>query len=254
MKVIILGSGTGMPMDDRASPSLALIVENRPIIFDMGPGTLRQMAKAGLDFEEIERIFITHFHPDHTADLIHFLFATNNLSTLKTRMPFVITGPRGLKDLLNRLQDAYNPWLTLPPGIMEVEELDREKTVKKDYGNIKIIAGPTNHTPHSLAYRVETKSGKSIVYSGDTGFCSEIVELARWVDLLILECSFPDGKEIEGHLTPSLAGHIASLANVHQLVLTHFYPECLAIDIETQCRKTYQGKLIISSDMLKIQL
>jgi len=254
MQLIILGSGTSIPLSDRASPSLALIVDDIPVIFDMGPGALRQMTKAGLDFKKIEQIFITHFHPDHTADLIHFLFATKSPSILKRRSPFVITGPKGLKEHINRLQEAYGHWLTLPSEIIEIEELDIEKTVERDYGSFITITCPTNHTPHSLAYRIETKTGKSIVYSGDTGCCEEIVDLAGGVDLLILECSFPDGQEAEGHLTPSQAGRIATLANVHKLLLTHFYPECLATDIENQCRKTFHRELILGSDLLQINI
>jgi ribonuclease BN (tRNA processing enzyme) len=254
MQLIILGSGTSIPLSDRASPSLALIVDDNPIIFDMGPGALRQLTKAGLDFEKIEQIFITHFHPDHTTDLIHFLFASRLPSIVKNRKPFVITGPKGLKEFVSSLQEAYPNWLTLPSGIMGIEEFEIGKTGQKDYGSFRIIAGPASHTPHSLGYRIETKTGKSVVYSGDTGFCEDIVDLAKEADLLILECSFPDGQEVEGHLTPSQAGRIAGMANVKQLLLTHFYPECLATDIETQCRTTYQGKLILGSDLLHIHI
>ena len=254
MQLIILGSGTSIPLADRASPSLALIVDESPILFDMGPGTLRQMTRAGLDFEKIEQIFITHFHPDHTADLIHFLFASRSPSIVKRRNPFVITGPRGLKELVSNLQSAYPDWLTLSSDVMEVEELEIGKTTIKDYEGFRITACPTNHTRHSLAYRIETITGKSVVYSGDTGFCDDVVDLAQGADLLILECSFPDGMEVEGHLTPALAGKIADMANVNKLVLTHFYPECLKTDIETQCRKTFQGELILGKDLLEIRI
>ncbi len=254
MQLIILGSGTSIPLIDRASPSLALIVDNYPVVFDMGPGALRQMTRAGLNYEEIEQIFITHFHPDHTADLIHFLFASRNPSVLKRRKPFVITGPRGLKELVRSLQDTYPDWLTLPSEIMEIEELETDKTTRKDYNGFWIMTCPTDHTPHSLAYRVEDRAGKSFVYSGDTGFCDEIVELARGADLLVLESAFPDKEAAEGHLTPSQAGRIADMANVGQLVLTHFYPQCLETDIEAQCRKTFQGKLILGSDLMRITI
>jgi ribonuclease BN (tRNA processing enzyme) len=220
----------------------------------MGPGALRQITKAGLDYEKIELIFITHFHPDHTADLIHFLFASRIPSVIKRRNPFRVTGPIGMKDLIRSFQETYPNWLTLPSDIMEIEELEAGKISQRDYDGFRVIAGPTSHTPHSLAYRVENPKGRSIVYSGDTGFCDEVVDLAQGADLLILECSFPDGHEVEGHLTPSQAGLIATKANVSQLLLTHFYPECLATDIETQCRKTYQGKLILGSDLLRMAI
>ncbi len=241
-------------MIDRASPSLALIVNNSPILFDMGPGTVCQLTKAGLDFEKIKQIFITHFHPDHTADLIHFLFATRNPSIIKRRSPFLITGPNGLKELVHKLQVAYDNWLTLPSETMGIEEVAVGKSTQRNYDDFRIITCPTNHTPHSIAYRVETHTGKTFVYSGDTGYCDDIVRLSENADLLVLECAFPDGNEVEGHLTPSLAGKIATLANVKQLILTHFYPECLASDIEAQCRKTFKGELILGRDLLEIRI
>ena len=122
MKLIVLGSGTAIPLHDRGSPALILLIEGHPVLFDMGPGTLRQLTRVGISYEKIERIFLTHFHPDHTADLIHLLFASNNPAVLKRRRPFVITGPSGLSGLINALQDAYNTWLTLPPEMMRVEE------------------------------------------------------------------------------------------------------------------------------------
>jgi ribonuclease BN (tRNA processing enzyme) len=97
-------------------------------------------------------------------------------------------------------------------------------------------------------------SGKSFVYSGDTGPCSEIVDLARGTDLLILECSFPDGDDLEGHLTPSQAGQIARSAGVNKLLLVHFYPEVLATDVAKQCRRTYAGELILGRDLLHLHL
>jgi ribonuclease BN (tRNA processing enzyme) len=254
MELIHLGSGTGIPLNYRGSPSLVVMIDSDPIVFDMGPGSLRQLTKAGINFERIGLIFITHFHPDHTADLIQFLFATRNPSIIKRRRPFVITGPKGTKKLIARLQDSYVDCLSLPSEIMTIKELATNKKVEKDYGEFTLTACPVMHSPESIAYRIEDSSGKSFVYSGDTGFCKQIVDLAKGTDFLILECSFPEGNEVEGHLTPSEAGQIASLAGAKRLVLTHFYPECLETDITAQCRKTYGGELILASDFLHMHI
>jgi ribonuclease BN (tRNA processing enzyme) len=139
-------------------------------------------------------------------------------------------------------------------GMMVIEELDIQKPEKRIYEHIKVTSQPINHTPNSLAYRVEGPSGKSFVYSGDTGFCDEIVDLARGSDLLILECSFPDEEEVEGHLTLSLAGRIASLAQAKRLLLNHFYPDVLTEDIAGECRRTYTGELILGRDLLHVTL
>ena len=255
MEIVLLGSGTGIPLNYRASPSLALLdIDADPVLFDMGPGTLRQLTRAGMRHDGVRRVFITHFHPDHTADLIHLLFVTRNPAVFKSRKPFVISGPRGIKEFIKSLQEAYANGISLPPEIMTIEEIDVEIDPERDYHKVKITAQSTNHTPESIAYRIEDRSGKSMVYSGDTGFCSEIVDLAMGTDLLILECSFPDGKEVEGHLTPSQAGRIASLAGAKRLLLTLFYPECLATDMAAQCRSAYRGELILGSDLLRIRI
>lgn len=254
IKLILLGSGTSFPLSDRASPSLSLSIGEDHILFDLGPGTLRQLARAGMRHERIQHLFITHLHPDHTADLIHFLFATRHPPVLRQRAPFTITGPRGFNDFLSKLQSVYGKWLSLPPDIMTTDELHTQKTEKRSYENFHLTSKPTEHTPQSLAYRIEGPGGESFVFSGDTGFCSEIVDLAQGVDILILECSFPDGQEKSGHLTPSEAGRIATLAGVRKLVLVHFYPEVLATDIARQCRKTYSGELILGRDLLHLRI
>ena len=152
------------------------------------------------------------------------------------------------------LRRPYGSWLDLPAGLMEIEELNTGEKDKKEFDKFKIISAPINHTPDSIGLRIEDNSGRSIVYSGDTGYCDEIVDLARDADLLILESSFPDGQEIEGHLTPSQAGEIATRSGARRLLLTHFYPECLKTDIEKQCRKTYHGELILAADLMSLSV
>ena len=254
MKLIILGSGTSVPHPQRASPSIALFIDDQFLLMDIGPGTLRQLAIAGLTFQDIDYVCISHFHPDHTADLIHFLFATRYPPILRTRKSFTIIAPETFNQFLTLLKRPYGNWLELPDGLMKIEELNTGDKDKKEFDTFTIVSAPVNHTPHSLGFRIEDGSGKIIVYSGDTGYCEEIVDLARDADLLILESSFPDGQGIEGHLTPSQAGDIATRSGVKRLLLTHFYPECLKSDIETQCRKTYQGELILATDLMSLAL
>jgi ribonuclease BN (tRNA processing enzyme) len=224
------------------------------MLLDIGPGSLRQLSRIGVPFEKVNRILATHFHPDHVADLVHFLFATRNPSVLSKRTPFVIMGPQGLKDLLGMLQNAFGHWLDIPSEIMSVDELSVEKRDQRSFSSFHLISQPLKHTPRSLAYRIELLSGKSFVYSGDTGFCPEIIELARGAELLVLECAFPEGQAVEGHLTPSEAGRIGALAKVRRLVLLHFYPETLETDVAGECRKTYGGELILGSDLLHLSV
>jgi ribonuclease BN (tRNA processing enzyme) len=254
MEIIILGSGTTVPLAESASPSIALFIGKVFFLMDLGPGTVRQLAMAGLTHEDIDYIAVSHLHPDHTADLIHLIFATRHPPVLKKRKPFTVIGPKGFSRFLEGLKRPYGTWLDLPDGLMEIEEMQTDKNDRKQLKDFTLRSAPLRHTAQSIGFRIEDSSGSSVVYSGDTGYCEEIVDLARDADLLILESSFPDGQGVEGHLTPSQAGEIATRSGAKRLVLTHFYPECLKSDIEGQCRKTYQGELILAADLLHISV
>jgi ribonuclease BN (tRNA processing enzyme) len=254
MEIIILGSGTTVPLAERASPSIALFIGKVFILLDIGPGTVRQLTIAGLTHEDIDYVAVSHLHPDHTADLIHLIFATRHQPVLKKRKPFTIIGPKGFSGFLELLKRPYGTWLDLPAGLMEIEELHTDTRDRREFKGFTLHSAPLRHTAQSIGFRIEDSSGNSLVYSGDTGYCEEMVDLAKGADLLILESSFPDGQGKEGHLTPSQAGEIAARSGAKRLVLTHFYPECLGSDIEGQCRKTYQGELILAADFIHISV
>jgi ribonuclease BN (tRNA processing enzyme) len=254
MHILILGSGTAMPLADRSAPALALLAGGSPILFDFGPGTLHQLTRAGIAHPAIGHIFLTHFHPDHTAGLTHLFFATRNPDILPHRQRLTIAGPPGLVSFLGGIQGAYDGCLDLPPEVLRLLELHPGGKQPFTFAGVNIFCARAKHTANSLAYRIENELGRSIVYSGDTAFSEELIDLARGADLLILEASFPDGHDVPGHLTPSMAGRMAALAGARRLLLTHFYPQCLEVDITAQCRKTYKGELILARDFLTIRL
>ena len=254
MEIIIVGSGTTVPLAERASPSIAVFIDKVFLLLDIGPGTLRQLAVDGLNHEDIDYVAVSHFHPDHTADLIHLIFATRRPPVLEKRKPFTMIGPKGFSGFLEGLKKPYGTWLDLPTGLVNIEELHTDEKDRKEFNGFTLVSAPLRHTAQSIGFRIEDHSGNSLVYSGDTGPCEELLDLARGADLLILESAFPDGHGVEGHLTPTQAGEIATRAGATRLVLTHFYPECLRSDIEGQCRKTYQGELILATDLMRLKV
>ncbi len=250
--ITIIGSGTGMPSAYRGSPSIAMRYRSHYFLFDIGPGTLKALSGLGIKFELLEAIWITHFHPDHTADLAHLLFATKYPSVLENRSPFILMGPPELGRFLGELQTAYSPHLDLPGDLIDVREMDPTKGESIPWLDFQFKVTRAKHTPESISIRMETPSGKSVVYSGDTDYCEDIVSLSESADLLILEASFPKSKKVKGHLSPAEAGMIAAKARAKKLVLTHFYPECLATEIGAACRKNFKGEIVLASDGLKL--
>ena len=252
MEVIILGSGTCVPSIRRAGPAQCLRTDGLTILIDSAAGTLRQLLKAGIKQDEVDLILYTHFHPDHTGELVPFIFASKYGPGFQRRKPVFVWGAEGLKDLLRAFETAYGEWVVPAPDSIVFEEIPVSMRTSQQFSPLTISTIHTNHTPRSLAYRIETPGGKSVVFSGDTDFCPEIIEISTGADILVLECAAPEGRKVQGHMTPSEAGTVAKEAGVKRLVLTHFYPECDRNDILTPCGKIYKGPVILAEDLMRL--
>jgi ribonuclease BN (tRNA processing enzyme) len=248
--MIIVGSGTGIPSLTRASPGLVIISDNTHILIDSGPGALRKMLEMGITYLDMDLILYTHLHPDHVADLVAILFASK-YGDLPREKDLLCAGGAGFKSYFEKLKSLYGSWIEPKSYQLTIKELSEDPLL---YRGIKVLSRPMAHLPNSVGYRIEFKDGKSVAVSGDTDYCENIIDLGFEVDLLILECSFPDGKKVEGHLTPSLAGRIALESHCKNLLLTHLYPVCDQFDILNQCKQVYQGEIIVGEDLMKIQI
>jgi len=254
MSLTILGSGTGVPSLQRSACSALMQVNNSRLLFDLGAGTMRRLLEADTRILDIGFIFFSHFHPDHTGELVSFLFASKYPGANRRNKPLTIVAAKGFSDFFNGLKRVYGEWIELAPDVLSVMELNDTGPDMRWFDDFVLKSIPVLHRKESIAFRVENADGISIVYSGDTDYSENLINLAAGADILICESSLPDHLKVAGHLTPSLAGKIAAAAGVQKLVLTHFYPECDTADIEGQCRRTYAGPLILARDLLTIDL
>ena len=219
-------------------------------MLDVGPGTIHRLLQYGVTIFDLTHIFLSHFHPDHTSELVPLLFATKYPDSQARKHKLnIIAGP-GLKAFYHSLQAAYGRWIELPPELLTVREMDAAMAGSLKFKDFHVTARPVRHRPESLAYRIQAGNGISMVYSGDTDECETLIELAAGTDLLICESSMPDQHKVPGHLAPSLAGAIASRAKVKRLVLTHLYPLCDEVDIVKQARSTYKGPITVAEDLM----
>jgi ribonuclease BN (tRNA processing enzyme) len=189
-------------------------------LFDCGPGTLRALAAAGIGLGEVRRIVISHFHPDHCLDLAAVAFARRNPCFAPG--PLELVGPRGLVEWLEGLASALGRWACFE-GVA-VREAAPGDVLAAGADPTRLSCAATGHTPEALAWRADLGEGGSVVYSGDSGECDALAELAAGADLFVCECSFPEDQAVEAHLTPRGAGRLARRAGCRRLLLTHFYP------------------------------
>lgn len=252
MKITILGSGTCVPRLDRSA--CAVLVETGPqkIVLDLGPGTMRRLLEAGVTIFDLTHVFLSHFHPDHTSELVPLIFATKYPDGSRRRHPLTVLGGNGLKKFYHGLKAAFGEWIVHPQLILQ--EIDTLAGEVLHLEQTKITARPMNHRPESLAVRIEAPSGRSVVYSGDTDACPALAALAQQADLFICEASLPDEDRAPGHLTPSLAAAAARDARAGHLVLTHLYPPCDEVDIANQAAAVYKGPVTVARDLMVFEL
>lgn len=243
----VVGAGAILPRAGYGCSGYALRpAPGEPVtLFDCGPGTLRSLPALGIELEEVERVVLSHFHPDHCLDLLALAFARRNPRFEGRELE--VLGPRGLGEWLEGAARALGRWVALDGArVSEVEPTELPLEVASG-ASFALRSAWTRHTDTSLAWRAE-RDGRSVTYSGDAREAEELVRLASGTDLLVCECSGNDEEPMPGHLTPSSAARVARAAGARRLVLTHFYPEVDPERAAEVARRTFEGPVELARD------
>ena len=252
MEVTVVGTGTVVPRLSRRQSCVVVRDGAENLVFDLGSSAVRGMLHAGIDPFATDRIFFTHFHPDHTVDAVPLLFAMNYGAEETRTRPLHVTGPEPFEGFWQRIMSVWGEWMEGDYPI-EVSELPHECASPLELPGCELSWGPAEHRPESIAYRLES-GGRMFVYTGDTEYSEAVVELATDADTMLIECSFPDGSPIPGHLTPEGVARVASEAGVGRVVLTHVYPAADGLDLVSEVGKGYGGEVIVAEDGLTFRV
>lgn len=245
MELTILGSGTCVPSLKRSAPASLIKTGSLHILIDCGPDTLHQLEKAKVGYKKIDFIFIGHYHPDHTSNLISFVQALNHTPKYTHKKDLTIVGPPGFKKWYKKYINSF----PLPNTYrLVVKEIEKKMTI----GSLKVTTSKTVHTPDSLAYRFTAK-GKSVTITGDTGFTNSLAKFAKNSDLLLIECTYPNSMKSDGHLTPYECALIANDANVKKMILTHIHSVFSEKQIFNPTKKDFP-RTVLAKDLMKVQL
>lgn len=246
MQINIVGTGTAAPRIKRRQSCVFVEAGGETLVFDLGSGAVRGMLRAGLDPFSVDRIFFTHFHPDHTVDVVPLMFAMKYGAEVDRERPLTLYGPEPFEGFFGKITDVWGEWM-LGDYPTEVIQLPHDSPSPIELPDGRLIWAPAEHRPESIAYRIEGENG-SFVYTGDTEYASSIVELAREAQTLLIECSFPDDSPVPGHLTPSGVARIASEAGVERVVLTHIYPPSEDLDLVKEVGRGFSGEVLLAED------
>jgi ribonuclease BN (tRNA processing enzyme) len=251
--VTVVGTGTASLRVRRRQSCVVVETGAETLVFDLGFRAVRGMRRAGIHPSGVDRVFFTHFHGDHTIDVVPFLFwrrfgAGDMDKATPLRRPFSMSGPEPFLRFWR--PRSWGRWL-LGGYPAEVSELQRDHGGPLELPGCDLTWAPSDHRPESIAYRLDSDRG-SFVYTGDTGYAEPVVELARGADTLLIDCTFPDDRPFPGHLTPSGVARIASEAGVGRVILTHISPQAERLDLVSQVARGYAGEVIVAEDGLKL--
>lgn len=218
MKLTVIGCSGSMPGPD--SPASCYLIEHEGIrlVLDLGNGSLGAL-QAAVALDSIDAIVLTHLHADHCLDACSLVVWHRYAAPASPRVR--LYGP---SETLDRLGAAYEFPAESLSDVYDFTPLAADSAV--EIGAVHLRFARMNHPVTTYAVRVEA-GGASVVYSGDTGECPALVELARDADVLLCEASAPDDEPDyppDLHLTGAQAGEHAAAAGVSRLLLTHVPP------------------------------
>ncbi|MEM1024385.1 MAG: ribonuclease Z [Myxococcota bacterium] len=218
-ELVVLGTSSQVPTRHRNHNGYLFRWNGRGLLFDPGEDTSGQMARAGVGFEDIDHIFLTHFHGDHCLGLAGIFYRmAMDAVTGPVRVHFPGYGRPFFERALHACEYAQDP-------PVEARPYETEGVILDD-GTFLVSVQKLSHSIETFGYRVEGPAGLSLAFVMDTRRCRGAYELARDADLLVCEATYLDAEEKEakerGHMTARHAAELARSAGAKELLLTHF--------------------------------
>jgi ribonuclease BN (tRNA processing enzyme) len=206
------------------------------ILLDLGSGALGPLQKYSVA-DDLHGVFLSHLHPDHCLDLTGlYVLRKYHPGGALARIP--VWGPAGVA---RRMATAYD--LPEDPGM--TREFDfREYAGTVELGPFEVTTYQVAHPVPAYGFRV-TAGGRTLAYTGDSGLCAALDEIAGGADLLLAEASFRHGEDNppELHLSGHEAGEVAARNGVPRLVITHVPPWYDVGEMVAEAAAVYDGDL-----------
>jgi ribonuclease BN (tRNA processing enzyme) len=295
--LVLLGTQGGPNLTSmRGECASAVVVDGETYMVDCGYGAMMALVEAGLRVRDVANIFITHLHDDHIADLAALLSHQWTDGRIEATQ---VIGPWGTAATVDAavaftranadirfVDEARSVRPEEIIGGRDIEALPTPTEVFAD-DRVRVMAVENTHFPEyakermpyrSVSYRFDT-ADRSIVFSGDTTYSENLIELARGVDIFVCETievdtlkrsfdarvaagAYADNAEgIWAHIVGTHAstvdvGRMAAAADVGTVVLTHLLPGSL-LPVEDSLylegiRQNFDGEIIVGRDGLVI--
>ena len=257
IRIYTVGTASPMP-GERVQTGTAIIVNGHFFMFDVGDGVVQKAENMGLPLNQLDGIFITHWHSDHMMDLPSLISRSWLLGRTNDLDLYGPDGTDTLNQAINQYLHIENKHRVDHHGTATMD-VSKARAISHEFKNVQggkeiiyqqdgitITAFDVNHEPiePAVGYVIEY-NGKKVVISGDTKKNDLVLEMAKDADVLLHEvilnsllvqmeamleeAGMDRNKKIvhdiqDYHATPAEVAEIATKANVKKLILHHFAP------------------------------
>lgn len=280
-EIRVVACGTGMPAARRGQAATCFLVETGngdKFIFDIGSGSMANLAALMIPYQYLDKVFLTHLHTDHMGD-IDALWAggwtAGRPNSLRVWGPSGMTPELGTKySMDNFLRHANWDYVTRSfnisaiPGGIDTIEFDYKGVNQVVYqeNGVTIRSIPAVHAGDGPVSYIVEYAGLKVVVGGDTFPNKWFLKYGGEADLVIHEAFMGPGLFVKFYgQPPQLAwraccgfhtsgqafGKVMSEIKPGHAVAYHFLnEEGTRYDLYENIRETYDGPLSMATDMM----
>jgi ribonuclease BN (tRNA processing enzyme) len=256
-QIVVLGSADAFSSGGRGNTAWLIEDGCPPCTVDFGPTALAALKRLGRDPQRISAVHLTHLHGDHTGGipmlLVDAVYRAHRVA------PLDITGPPGTAERIQALwRDFY--------ADAAASELEFELRIHELVpGETSHIAGreltafaAQHHRGGRIALMLSLRGpAGTLAFTGDTGPCDALHDLAKGADLLCAECTeFEAGKTApRRHLAWNELRGLLPALGVRRVLLGHLGEEVRANALAIEAEARGMGlDLRVCDDLAEIAL
>ncbi len=201
MEAIILGTSPGFPQADKNLSGVLVKSYGSTVLADCADGCTKRLLQHKLGANELDAVFITHYHPDHVSGLfmlLQWLFLAGRTKPLHLFLP---ERPAAIIEIM-QLMYTFTQKFPFKLLVLDMEQAELYYDWITAIGTDHLFGYSHIIKEHNLSNQMKSWSLKfsgeagELVYSSDLGTTDCIAGFIKGVHTLIVDAGHPDADQI----------------------------------------------------------